>query len=81
MLVINKKGTFIDGFKISEVTLDQFGLDHKSTIRFRMEVREDAARVGGMTLFGKGFGNYGQDIKVRIRYSPMDNGRLKESGR
>lgn len=74
MLVINKKGTFIDGLKISDVTLDRFGLDYRSSIRMRMEVREDAAHVGGLTLFGSGFGNYGQGIRVRIRYSPMESG-------
>lgn len=73
MLVINKRGTFVDGLKISDVTINQFQLDYKSTIRFRMEVREDAAHVGGLTLFGNGFGNYGQGIRVRIRYSSMQS--------
>lgn len=72
MLAINKKGTFVDGLKISDVTLDQFKLDHKSAIRFRMEVRDDACYVGGMTLFGNGFGNYGQGIRVRVHHSPME---------
>ena len=72
MLVINRQGTFIDGLKISDVSLEHFGLDYKSTIRLKMEVREDAVHVGGMTLFGSGFGNYGQGIRVRMRYSPMD---------
>lgn len=71
-LVINRRGTFIDGLKISEVSLDSFGLNYKSTIRLRLEVREDAVHVGGMTLFGNGFGNYGQGIRVRMRYSPME---------
>ena len=73
MLVINRRGTFVDGLKISDITLDRFRLDYKSTIRFRMEVREDAVHVGGLTLFGNGFGNYGQGIKVRMRYSPMES--------
>ncbi|HCR2733447.1 transcriptional regulator, partial [Enterococcus faecium] len=25
--------------------------------------------VGGCTLFGKGFGNYDQDIKLKVYYS------------
>lgn len=71
MLVINKKGTFVDGLKVSGITAEDFRLDYKSTLRFRMEVLEDAAHVGGMTLFGRGFGNYSQGIRVNIRYSPM----------
>ena len=73
MLVINRQGTFIDGLKISNVSLEYFGLDYKSTIRLKLEVREDAEHVGGMTLFGSGFGNYGQGIGVRMRYSTMES--------
>lgn len=72
LLVINRKGTFIDGLKISDVTIDSFKLDYRSGIRFRMSVDDDAAHVGGLTIFGKSFGNYGQDIKVSIHYAPID---------
>ncbi|SCP99326.1 ArsR/SmtB family transcription factor [Anaerobium acetethylicum] len=71
MLVVNKKGTFIDGLKISDVTVDQLNLNYKSTIRFKFMIKDDAENVGGMTLFGSSFGNYNQDIKVRIQYSHM----------
>jgi predicted transcriptional regulator len=71
LLVINRKGTFIDGLKISDVTIDSFHLDFRSSIRFKMSVEEDAAHVGGLTIFGKSFGNYGQDIKVSIHYAPI----------
>lgn len=71
MLVINKKGTFVDGLKISDVNIRQFNLDYKSTIRFKLQVSDDANNVGGMTLFGNNFGNYSQGIKVRIAYKPI----------
>ena len=38
-----------------------------------MAIEEDADHVGGLTLFGKSFGNYGQDIQVRLYYSPMND--------
>lgn len=66
MLAVNKKGTFVDGLKKSEITTEDLQLDYKSPIRLKMEV----AKAGGLTLFGNGFGNYSQGIKVRIRYSP-----------
>lgn len=72
MIVINKKGTFVDGLKISDVTINQFNLDYKSTVRFKFEIEEDAKNIGGFTIFGSEFGNYNQDIKVRIAYSPME---------
>ncbi len=72
MLVINKNGTFIDGLKISDVTIDKFNLTSKSSIKFRMEVPDTAEHVGGLTIYGKNFGNYNQDINVRISYSPIE---------
>ena len=72
MIVINKKGTFVDGLKISDVTINQFNLDYKSTVRFKFEIEEDAKNIGGITIFGSEFGNYNQDIKVRIANSPME---------
>lgn len=71
MLEINKKGTFVDGLKVSEVNINQFNLDYKSTVKFKMEVPENAEHIGGLTLFGTDFGNYNQDIKVRISYTHM----------
>lgn len=71
ILVINKKGTFIDGLQVSDVNIRDFELDFRSTIKFKMEVEEEAEHVGGLTIFGKTFGNYNQDISVRINYSPI----------
>lgn len=72
MIIINHKGTFIDGKAISDVTIDKLGLTAKSNLRFKLEVPETAEHVGGLTIFGKGFGNYNQDIKVKIVYSPVE---------
>jgi predicted transcriptional regulator len=72
MLVVNHKGTFVDGKKISSVTIDDLDITPKSSIKFRLEVPENAEHVGGLTIFGKGFGNYNQDINVKIAYSPLE---------
>lgn len=72
VLSINKKGTFIDGLKISDVNIKQLNLDYKSTLKFEFAVDENSKYVGGFTIYGTGFGNYNQDIKVQIAYSFMD---------
>ena len=72
MLVINHKGTFIDGLQISETSIDEFKLTSKSTLKFKLEVPENAEHVGGLTIFGRGFGNYNQDINVKMAYSPIE---------
>lgn len=70
MIAVNRKGTFIDGLKISDTAIDQVIQSPHSGIRLRMSVEETAKHVGGLTLFGKSFGNYGQDIRVNITYAP-----------
>lgn len=72
MLVINREGTFVDGLKISDVDIERFHLNYKSSIRFKLQVEESARNIGGITIFGRGFGNYNQDIKVRIAYSQIE---------
>ena len=71
LLVINKHGTFIDGLKISDITINDLNLDFSTPLNFKIAVEEDAEHVGGVTLFGKTFGNYGQDIRVNLNYMPI----------
>ncbi len=71
LLVINKHGTFIDGLKISDITINDLNLDFNTPLNFKIAVEEDAEHVGGVTLFGKTFGNYGQDIRVNLNYMPI----------
>ena len=78
VLTIDMRGTFIDGIKISDVSINDLNLDYRSKIRFRYQVSEDAANVGGITLYGKGFGNYNQDIKVHISYRPMQRKMIQK---
>ena len=54
--------------QISNVGLDQLRLEDAGVIRFRFEVEKESEHVGGLTLFGAGFGNYNQDIMVRVHY-------------
>lgn len=72
MLVVNRKGTFIDGLKISDVTIEDLKLKAREPVRIRLQVCDDAENVGGLTIFGKSFGNYGQDIRVALKYKPKE---------
>ena len=71
LLVINKHGTFIDGLQISDITIEDLELAQGAPLDFRIAVEDDAEHIGGVTLFGKTFGNYGQDIRVDINYCPI----------
>lgn len=68
MVVVNNRGTFLDGLKISDTSLSEFQMDDHSEIRFRFAV-DDSEYQGGLALYGAGFGNYNQDIKVRVHYT------------
>lgn len=77
MLKITKEGTFVDGTKISDVKLDDIHVDLKQWT-FRIAVHEDAENVGGVTLFGTGFGNYNQDIVFKLYYERKAAPALEE---
>jgi predicted transcriptional regulator len=68
-LTINGSGTFIDGGnQISKTTIDDLSLDYTSILTFRFYVPENTKNVGGFTIFGKGFGDYSQSIKLVTKY-------------
>jgi predicted transcriptional regulator len=66
-LRVAAEGTYMDGMKISEVSLGDVSIREKQW-DFRIAVQEDSENVGGVTLFGAGFGNYNQDILFRLYY-------------
>jgi predicted transcriptional regulator len=72
---VTESGVFVDGTKISPVTLRDLDLDSHHSIRLRIEVKEDARHRGGVNVFGKGFGNYDQEILMRLQV-----GRAAASG-
>jgi predicted transcriptional regulator len=63
---INGEGTYVDGVQISNVTLADIAVDDHRSIRMRIGVKDDAEHPGGINVFGRGFGNYDQDIVLRI---------------
>ncbi|GHA34536.1 transcriptional regulator [Devosia pacifica] len=66
---VTPDGTYIDGLKISPVSLQDLDLETHHSIRLRIAVKEDARHPGGLNIFGRGFGNYDQDIVLRLQTS------------
>lgn len=64
---INRQGSYIDGIRVSDITIDRLMLAYDKEILFRISCSAAAKNCGGVTLFGKGFGNYNQDIDVTLR--------------
>jgi len=65
---ITEQGTFVDGVKISPVTIGELSLASHHSIRVKFGVKEDADHCGGMNVFGRGYGNYPQDIVLRLYF-------------
>lgn len=59
-------GTFMDGVKLSSVTLDELELERHHSVRLRIGIDEGATHPGGVNVFGRGFGNHDQDIVMRL---------------
>lgn len=58
--------TTLDGIKMSDVTLNHIPIKYGEDLFFRICVPEDASHPGGINIFGRGFGNYDQDIRVYV---------------
>lgn len=62
---IDNAGTYIDEERLSDVTVADLQLREQFwTLRFAVD--EKAVNVGGLTLYGAGFGNHDQDIVIRV---------------
>jgi len=65
---VTPQGSWIDGLKLSPVTLSDLGLEPARYISVRLGVKETARHCGGINIFGRQFGNYPQDLALRIPY-------------
>jgi predicted transcriptional regulator len=65
---VNGGGGWVDGIRAADVTLADLAVPARPYLTVRVAVRPDARHVGGVNLFGRGFGNYPQDLVVRLKY-------------
>jgi predicted transcriptional regulator len=63
---VTHDGSYVDGVKFSPVTLKELDIEQHHSIRLRLGVKDDAKHRGGLNIFGRGFGNYDQDITMRL---------------
>ena len=68
---IDGTGTYMNEDRMSDVTLSDLKLSEPFW-RLRYTVDESSAHVGGLTLYGAGFGNYDKDIVISVRLDVLD---------
>lgn len=71
---VTERGTFVDGVKISDVCIKDLDVNAHRSIRLKVSVRKDARNPGGINIFGRGFGNYDQDIVMKLQTKPAKDG-------
>lgn len=65
---VDADGSFVDGTPVSEVAITDLMLAPHQPMAVRIGIKPDAEHVGGFNLFGRGFGNYEQDLVLRLHY-------------
>ena len=65
---VTESGSFVDGLRLSDVTIADLDLGAHPYVEVAIGVEQGARHVGGLNLFGRGFGNYPQDLVLRVRH-------------
>lgn len=65
---VNSDASYIDGKKISSKTIDDLCIQANNSINVKIGVKEDTKNARGINIFGRKFGNYSQDIILRLNY-------------
>jgi predicted transcriptional regulator len=65
---ITPEGTWIDGEFLSPTGLNEASITPGCPVTFRLGTKPDAHHNGGISIFGRTFGNYPQDIIVSFLY-------------
>ena len=65
---VTEAGAFVDGVRVSDVRLSDLRLSDHHSIRVKVGIKDGAENVGGINIFGRGFGNYDQDIVLRLTF-------------
>jgi len=63
---VTKNGTFIDRLQRSQATLEDLRLDNHHSVKIKIGIADNAKHSGGINIFGRGFGDYDQDIILKL---------------
>ena len=65
---VDEEGTCINGKKASQTSIKQLFLSERAYVAVKIGNKPDSRYVGGFNIFGKGYGDYNQDIVLTIAY-------------
>lgn len=67
-LEVNQNGAYIEKKKVSNVSIESLKIEKEVDLKLKIETPEKTEFPGGINIFGRGFGDYNQDIEVTIEY-------------
>jgi predicted transcriptional regulator len=65
---VNTNGSFIDSTMSGSTTLSDLNIFENDSFCVKIGVKEDSPNQGGLNIFGKNFGNYKNDIILRLDF-------------
>ncbi|OUP48748.1 ArsR/SmtB family transcription factor [Lachnoclostridium sp. An181] len=65
---VKQQGTWLDGEQVENRGVLEYGLEEGDYISVKIGVKEDAKNQGGLNIFGDCFGDYPQDIILKLTY-------------
>ena len=65
---IDETGTYLDGLQVSGRGIEAYALAEGPYVSVRIGIKEDAEHVGSVNIFGNCFGDYPQDLVMRLKY-------------
>ena len=68
--ILSEEGSFIDETRVNDFTIGDYELDRAEYISVRIGIREDAKNCGGINVFGDSFGDYAQNMVMKLSVSP-----------
>lgn len=63
---LTEQGCFLEEEKVSDRQLKEFLFKQQDYVSVRIGIKEDAKNKGGLNIFGEGFGDFAQNIVMKI---------------
>lgn len=64
--ILTEEGCYIDDVKVNNTKISDYNLSKGDYISVRIGIKDDAEHIGGVNLFGDCFGDYSQNIRMKI---------------
>jgi predicted transcriptional regulator len=66
---VDASGARVNGEMLSALTLEDLHIRDHHSIKVRIGVKDEAEHIGGINIFGRGFGDFDQNIILRLFFN------------